>query len=80
MYCDYPLDIASILKINLTKRTVFNFVIINLKILTDVNGFWSSKKLSINTLIVSHNDNISFSHFSYKCKAYWEFHIDSRIE
>ena len=31
-------------------------------ILTDENGFGITKKTSINTLVVSHNDNISFSY------------------
>ena len=33
-------------------------------ILTDENGFSNNKKSSINTLFVSHNDNISFSYFA----------------
>ena len=30
-------------------------------ILTDKNGFWNNKKAPINALVVSHNENISFS-------------------
>ena len=33
-------------------------------VLTDVNGFLSSKKASIKTLVVSHNDNIPVSYFT----------------
>ena len=33
-------------------------------VLTGVNEFWSIKKASMNTLVVSHNDNISFSYFT----------------
>ena len=33
-------------------------------ILTDENGFSKNKKVSINTLVVSHNDNISLSYFA----------------
>ena len=34
-------------------------------ILTDENGFWNNKKASIvNTLVVSHNDNIYFLYFA----------------
>ena len=32
--------------------------------LTDENGFWNNKYASINTLVVSHKDNISFSYFA----------------
>ena len=28
------------------------------------NGFWNNTKASINALVVSHNDNISFSYFA----------------
>ena len=31
---------------------------------TDENGFWNNKDASINTLVVSHNDNVSFSYFA----------------
>ena len=33
-------------------------------ILTDENGFWNNKEAPINTLVVLHNDNISFSYFA----------------
>ena len=33
-------------------------------VLTDENGFWNYKKASINTLVVSHNNNIPFSYFA----------------
>ena len=33
-------------------------------VLTDENGFWNYIKASINTLIVSHNNNIWFSYFA----------------
>ena len=36
-------------------------------------------KTSINTLVVSHNDNICFSYFA-KCKTYSEFHVDSSVD
>ena len=33
-------------------------------ILTDEKGLWNNKKTSINTFVVSHNENISFSYFA----------------
>ena len=33
-------------------------------VLTDENGFWNYKKAAINTLVVSHNGNISFLYFA----------------
>ena len=32
--------------------------------LTDENGFWNNKYASINTLVVSHKDSVSFSNFA----------------
>ena len=32
--------------------------------LTGENGFWNDKKAPMNTLVVSHNDNISFSYIA----------------
>ena len=65
MYCDYPLDNDSTLEINLTKHlkssTLFESI---LTVLTDENEFWNNNKASINTLVVSHNNNISFLYFA----------------
>ena len=33
-------------------------------IFTDENGLWNNKKAPINTLVISHNNNISFSYFA----------------
>ena len=33
-------------------------------VLTDEKGFWNNKYALINTLVVSHKDNISFSYFA----------------
>ena len=43
--------------------------------LTDENGFWNNKYASINTLVVSHKDNVLC-----KCKTYSKFYVDSSIE
>ena len=32
--------------------------------LTDENGFWNNKYAPINTLVVSHKNNVSFSYFA----------------
>ena len=32
--------------------------------ITDENGFWNNKYASINTLVVSHKDNVWFSYFA----------------
>ena len=65
MYCDYPLDNDSTLEINLTKHlkilTLFESI---LTALTDENGFWNNKYASINTLVISHKNNVSFSYFA----------------
>ena len=62
MFCDYPLDNDSTLEINLTNIERFQHCFNQFKMmLTDEKGFCNNKKTSINTLVVSHNDNISFS-------------------
>ena len=62
MYCDYPLDNDSTLEINLTKHLKISTLFYSIQtVLTDENGFWNYKKASINTLVVSHHANISFS-------------------
>ena len=65
MYCDYPLDNDSILEINLINILRFQHCFRSMKtVQTDENGFWNNKDASINTLVVSHNDNVSFSYFA----------------
>ena len=62
MYYDYPLDNDSTLETNLTKHLIdFNIVLINFK---GPKWILELQKASINTLVVSHNDNISFSYFA----------------
>ena len=65
MQCDYHLDSDSTLEITLTKHLKILTLFSSIKtVLTDENGFWNYKKASINTLVVSHNNNLSFSYFA----------------
>ena len=66
MYCAYPLDNdVFTLEINLTKHLKISTLFSSIKtVLSDVNVFWNYKKASINTLVVSHNNNISLSYFA----------------
>ena len=61
MYCYYPLDSDSTLEINLTKHLKISKLFSSIKmVLTDENIFLNYKKAPINTLVVSHNNYISF--------------------
>ena len=62
MFCDYPLDNDYTLEINLTNIYRCQHCFNQFKmILRGENGFWNKKNASINILVVSNNDNISFS-------------------
>ena len=65
MHCDYPLDNDSILEINLKTFYDFNIVFNQCKwSLLMKMDFGITKNASINTLVVSHNDSVSFSNFA----------------
>ena len=73
MYLDYPLDNAYTLEINLTKHLKISTLFSSIKtVRTDENGLWKHKKALIDTLVVIHNDNISFSYIATE-KHTWNF-------
>ena len=65
MLCDYPLDNDFTLEISLTNIQRFQhcFNEFNGSLLMKID-FGITKKASINTLVVPHNDNISCSYFA----------------